>query len=100
MAAESSSIVPEELMRQFHQANEHFQHCREQLEQSMDGSEFRHQERVEAATNELRQAEGELERVEGQIREVLVSHAPRSPASPLDRTAPDAGQEGESRTGR
>jgi DNA repair exonuclease SbcCD ATPase subunit len=68
--------VPEELMEQLHRAAERFHECRQQLEQWMDSSEYRHQERIDAATEQLRQAERQVEEVEEQIRSVLGSGPP------------------------
>jgi hypothetical protein len=63
--------VPDEMLDRLHRATEHFHVSREQLETVLAGSEFRHQERVDAATAELRQAEREIEQVEAEIRSVL-----------------------------
>ena len=63
--------VPHELMDRLHHATEHFHACREQLEAAMRGSEFRHQERVDAATQAIRQAEHEVEQIEAEIQSVL-----------------------------
>ena len=63
--------VPEELMRQLHHATEHFHECKQELERAMDGSEYRHQERVNAAEARLRDAERELEQIEEKIKKVL-----------------------------
>jgi hypothetical protein len=68
--------VPDELMQRLHEANVRFHQGRERLEATSAGSEYRHEKRVEAAMDELRQAEREVEEVEEQIRKVFTPHTP------------------------
>lgn len=68
---ESSAGVPEDLINELHRASEHFHESRQHLEEAMDGSNYRHQERVNAAGEELKQAEKKLEEVEEQIKKKL-----------------------------
>jgi predicted nucleic acid-binding Zn-ribbon protein len=63
--------VPEELLGQLHEANDRFHKGREQVEAAMDGTEYRHQERINQAAEELRRAEREVEEVEQRIEEEL-----------------------------
>ena len=65
----------EELIEQFHQANERFHQSRAEWEKWLAASEFRHEERVIAALDKLREAEREVEAVEERIRQAM------SPAS-------------------
>lgn len=68
---ESSSHVLEELREQLHQATERFHAARQELEHWMDASEYRHQERVNTATEHVRDAEREVERIEQQIKSAI-----------------------------
>ena len=63
--------VPEALMRQLHRATEQFHQCRRDLEKAMESSEYRHQERIDAAEARLREAERAVEEIEDQIKKVL-----------------------------
>jgi hypothetical protein len=64
----SVPTIPQGLIEQLHDATERFQRARQELERSMSGSEYRHQERVDAAGERLRRAERELERIDGAIK--------------------------------
>jgi hypothetical protein len=55
-------------MQQLHEATKRFGTARRELERTMDGSEYRHQERVDAAEERFRQAERELEEIDEAIR--------------------------------
>jgi chromosome segregation ATPase len=68
--------VPEELMEQLHRAAERFHECRQQLEQWMDSSEYRHQERIDAATEQLRQAERQWRKSRSRSEALLGSEPP------------------------
>jgi hypothetical protein len=63
--------LPDELLDQLHKANEHFHESKKQLDHAIDGTEYRHQERVNDATNEIRNAEHEAEEVDKKIHEAL-----------------------------
>jgi hypothetical protein len=63
--------IPEELIQRLHAARERFQQARQELERTMSGSEYRHQERVDHAGERLRQAERELEQIDGAIKSAL-----------------------------
>jgi hypothetical protein len=73
------------LLDRFHQANERFHATRVEWEQWLDASEFRHEERVDAARAKLRDAERELEEVEEQIRQTMA--LPASAGGAADRRA-------------
>jgi len=73
MTTAASYRVPDELMDRLHRANERFHVSRQDLERWMDSWEFRHQERVDAAEEQFRQAEREVEDVTEQIRRVLAN---------------------------
>lgn len=64
----SGFAIPEELLRQLHDANEHFRHSRQEVERAMEGSEFRHQERLTNAGDKLREAEREVQTAEERIK--------------------------------
>jgi len=63
--------VPQELLGQLHDANARYHEGREQVEAAMDAPEYRHQERVSQAEEQLRQAEHDIEEIEGRISEEL-----------------------------
>jgi hypothetical protein len=65
--------VREELLEQFRRANERFRESRAEWEMWLDSSEFRHDERIDAARQKLRDAEREVEEVEERIRRILSS---------------------------
>jgi hypothetical protein len=67
----SVPTIPEELIQRLHDATERFQLARQDLERSMAGSEYRHQERVDQAGERLREAERELEQIDGAIKSAL-----------------------------
>jgi len=68
---ESAPQVPEELMRELHRASEHFHECRKHLEEAMDAANYGHQARVDAAEEQLRQAEGDVEQIEMRIKKAI-----------------------------
>ena len=57
-----------ELLEQLRHANEVFHQSREEWERWLAGSDFRHEERVDAAREKLREAERKVEEVEERIR--------------------------------
>jgi hypothetical protein len=61
----------EELRQELHQANERYHALREAWEKWTQSNEFRHQERVDAAMNELRNAERAVEAIEEKILEAM-----------------------------
>jgi chromosome segregation ATPase len=71
MTDELSGRVPDELMEQLHHATERFHACRQDLERSMSSSEYRHQERINAAEEQLRKAEREMEELDERIKKWL-----------------------------
>jgi hypothetical protein len=73
MMEQPTSRIPEELLQQQHQAAEHFHECRKHLEAAMDDADYGHQERVDAAEEQLRQAEREVEGIEEQIKRVMAT---------------------------
>jgi hypothetical protein len=68
---DSTAQVPEALMQQLHQATDRFHAARQELERWMEASEYRHQERISAAAQGLREAEREVEEIEQRISELL-----------------------------
>lgn len=73
METRPAGPVPNDLMDQLHKANDHFHQAREQLEAQMNGVEFRHQERVNSASEAVRVAEREVEEVSDRIGQELRS---------------------------
>jgi hypothetical protein len=69
--AQSTAQVPEELIQQLHQATDRFHAAREELERWMAASEYRHQQRIAAAGERLRDAEREVEEIEKRISDLL-----------------------------
>jgi hypothetical protein len=63
--------VPVELVDGLHQANEHFHEAKQKLEHEMDVPEYRYQERVSKATQEVRKAEAALEQAEEKLHQNL-----------------------------
>jgi len=63
--------VPDQLVDELHDANERLHHSKEHLEQAIDGCEYRHQERVNQATDQFRKAEHEVEEVTEKIKDSL-----------------------------
>jgi hypothetical protein len=66
--------VPEILLQELHRATEQFHQCKIDLEKAMEGSEYRHQERIDDAEACLREAEHAVEEVEERIKQALRSH--------------------------
>lgn len=66
--ASHAERIPDELMQRFHDANARFHELRQRLDAATAGVEYRHEERVGAALNEIRQAERDVEEVEEEIR--------------------------------
>jgi hypothetical protein len=66
-----SDRVPDELLDQLHAANQRLHESREQLEEALDGDEMRHQERVDAAADQLRRAQHDWEEVDRKIHDTL-----------------------------
>ena len=58
----------DELMDELHRANERFHQSRLEWEHWLAAAEFRHDERVDAAREKLRDAEREVQAVEERIR--------------------------------
>jgi hypothetical protein len=73
-----------DLFRRLHEANEQFHQARQQLEAVMDGSDYRHQERVDQANEKFREAEQRVEEIEAQIAAKLppTTHHPSEVRNP------------------
>ena len=69
----TAAQVPDDLMQELHAAAQRFHAAREELERWLNASEFRHQERVDAAAEQLRAAEREVEDVEERIKKALAA---------------------------
>jgi hypothetical protein len=70
----SAHAVPDELMHRLHDAMARFHAAREELERSMAGAEYRHQERIDLAADHLRQAERDLQQIDEAIKEIWRSN--------------------------
>jgi hypothetical protein len=68
-----SQQVPEDLLQRLHDANQHFHAAKENLTKEMDKPEYRHEERVDRAGNEIREAEREVEEITAKISDALES---------------------------
>jgi hypothetical protein len=67
MAAIDSHHSPDDLLALLHRANEQLHQARLDWEHSLEASEFRHQERVDAAWQKLLELEHEVEDLTKQI---------------------------------
>ena len=63
----------EELMEELHRANEHFHRSRLEWEHWLEAPAFRHDERVDAASKKLREAELEVEAIEERIKRAMAA---------------------------
>jgi hypothetical protein len=63
--------VPDDLLRQLHDANERFRLAKDQLQETTNDSDNRHVERVEDRFVELRKAERDLEDLTAKVQEIL-----------------------------
>ncbi|HWE96630.1 MAG TPA: hypothetical protein VG269_21905 [Tepidisphaeraceae bacterium] len=63
----SRDKVPDALVDQLHDANAHFHEAKKEMEAAMNDSEYDHQNRVEANTDKLKEAEREVEHVTQKI---------------------------------
>jgi septation ring formation regulator EzrA len=66
-------MVPEELLRQLHDAGARLEVAKQHLEEAMDETELvsRHGQQVEDRLGELRKTEKELEEISEKIKEIL-----------------------------
>jgi hypothetical protein len=76
----STSTIPEELMQRLHAANQHLHEARMAVEGAMDDSEYRHQQRLDAAEDRMRQVAGEFEQIDQAIKAALQGKTPAKPA--------------------
>jgi polyhydroxyalkanoate synthesis regulator phasin len=67
----SGRPIPDDLLDKLRKATDHFHDSKGGLEEALDKPEYEHQQRVDAAGEELRKAERELEDVEKEIKDVL-----------------------------
>jgi uncharacterized protein Yka (UPF0111/DUF47 family) len=63
--------VPDDLLRQLHDANERFRLAKDQLQETTNDSGDRHVKRVEDRFAELRKAERDLEDLTAKVQEIL-----------------------------
>ena len=69
--SETASLVPHELMQELHRALDHFHERKEAHEKVMGGSEYRHEERLDEAVQQFRQAEADVEAIAERITHLL-----------------------------
>ena len=67
--------VPDEMVRQLHEANGRADALRRRLEETLGDSEYRHSERAHQVGEELRAAEREIEEISGRIRDAAPPQA-------------------------
>jgi predicted phage gp36 major capsid-like protein len=82
MEPQGAPHVPDELMNRLHEANQHLHEARLGVERAMEGAEYRHQERLDAAEEHLRQVAGEFEQIDQAIKAALqgktsAEHSPK-----------------------
>jgi hypothetical protein len=63
--------VPEELIKQVHEARERFRLAKENMEKAMDDTDYDHGQHVDGHFAELRKAERELEELTDKVQEIL-----------------------------
>jgi polyhydroxyalkanoate synthesis regulator phasin len=63
--------VDDSLMREMHDANEHFHTSKQALEKTMSDTDYGHQERVDRAIEQVREAERQVEEISGKIHDAL-----------------------------
>jgi hypothetical protein len=73
MMSQPVNPIPDALMEQLHHAAQQFHQRKVELEKAMEGSDYRHQERVSIAQASLQQAEREMEEIERQIKQLLLA---------------------------
>jgi methylphosphotriester-DNA--protein-cysteine methyltransferase len=56
-------VVPDDLMQELHKANEQFHSAKRAVEQTMADPQEQHQQRVDAANDQLREAERRVEEI-------------------------------------
>ena len=79
----NSGPLPDELMDQFHKANDRFHEARMNLEAQMAGIDHRHNQRVEQAADAVHAAELEVEEITDKISKELHADSPGpQPESP------------------
>ncbi len=81
---EDLRTVPNELMDKLHEANQKFGEARKDLEEKMDASEYRHQERVNESAARIREIEKQVEEVSEQISKKL--HAEETSQDEADQS--------------
>jgi predicted nucleic acid-binding Zn-ribbon protein len=63
--------LPDDLLQQLDAANHRFSEAKKHLDQAMNSTEYRHQERINQKQLEFRTAERELEEITAKIDEAL-----------------------------
>jgi hypothetical protein len=64
-------LVPDDLHRELHDANERFHEAKKNLEEAMDESEYDHGRHVHQRLEEFRKVEREIEELNAKVNEVL-----------------------------
>jgi len=70
-APTAAEPVSADLVNHLHDATERLHQSKARLDDAIDAYEYRHQERVNDATDEFRRAEKEIEQVHEQIKDSL-----------------------------
>jgi methyl-accepting chemotaxis protein len=64
-------VVPEDLQKQLHEANQRFSQARQNLEEGSRACDDEHTKHMKLLADELRRAEKELEQLNEKVQEIL-----------------------------
>ena len=73
--------VPEDLLKQLHEADARLHEARRAMEQTMDDADYDHQHRVDASSGDLNAAEREVEEISAKIHKSLKPAPPGGSSS-------------------
>lgn len=71
--------IPNDLLKQLHEADRQLHESGEQLKQTQDEADYSHQEHLNRSTNQYREAEAEVEKINGKIKEAIIPPTPPIP---------------------
>ncbi len=64
-------MVPEDLLRQYHEAVDHLRGAKEELAKAQESSDYSHQQLVNEQLDGVRRAEKEVEDLTAKVKEIL-----------------------------
>jgi hypothetical protein len=64
-------MVPEDLLRQYHEAVNHLQGAKEEFAKAQESSQYQHQQQVNEQMEVVRRAEKEVEELTAKVKEIL-----------------------------